>query len=149
MDQAILDNEVITSPENISLLAKEHLNIDLVSYKRSQIKQLNYKTEKITKIDKVKKEKIINSSTNIKTQVVKKIKEKRKEIKKLQELYSNPKSIPGEIKIQVARQIEKKKIGLNNIYEAPKDLISFEKVGRWGAIQVVKAFLGMPLIPGR
>ena len=28
LDQAILDNEVITSPENISLLAKEYLNID-------------------------------------------------------------------------------------------------------------------------
>ena len=41
LDQAILDNEVITSPENISLLAKEYLNIDLVSYKISQIKQLN------------------------------------------------------------------------------------------------------------
>ena len=30
LDQAILDNEVITSPENISLLAKEHLNILLL-----------------------------------------------------------------------------------------------------------------------
>ena len=30
LDQAILDNEVITSPENISRLAKEYLNTDLV-----------------------------------------------------------------------------------------------------------------------
>ena len=37
LDQAILDNEVITSPENISQLAKEYLDINLVAYKKSQI----------------------------------------------------------------------------------------------------------------
>ena len=52
LDQAILDNEVITSPENISLLAKEYLSIDLASYKRSQIKQLNGENKKFTKINK-------------------------------------------------------------------------------------------------
>ena len=40
LDQAFLDNEVITSPENISRLAKEYLNINLVSYKKNQIKRL-------------------------------------------------------------------------------------------------------------
>ena len=34
LDQAFLDNEVISSPENISRLAKEYLNIDFVSYKK-------------------------------------------------------------------------------------------------------------------
>ena len=58
LDQAILDNEVITSPENISLLAKEYLNIDLVSYKKSQIKKLRDENEKFTKVNKIKKEKI-------------------------------------------------------------------------------------------
>ena len=38
LDQAILDNEVITSPENISRLAKEYLNTNYVAYKKSQIK---------------------------------------------------------------------------------------------------------------
>ena len=47
LDQAILDNEVITSPENISRLAKEYLNTDFAVYKRSQIKNLNDKSEKI------------------------------------------------------------------------------------------------------
>ena len=37
LDQAILDNEVITSPENISQLAKEYLDMHLVAYKKSQI----------------------------------------------------------------------------------------------------------------
>jgi len=55
LKQAILDNEVITSPENISRLAKEYLNINLTSYKRSQIKNLNDKTEEFTKVSKIKK----------------------------------------------------------------------------------------------
>ena len=154
LDQAILDNEVITSPENISLLAKEYLNIKLVSYKRSQIKQLNDENEKFTGVDKIKKEKIDrtkieNLQDSIKTQVTKKIETKKAEIRKLQELYSNPQSIPDEIKTQVATKIEEKKIELRNIYSAPKDTFTLKKVGRWSVVQVVKLFLGMPIIPGR
>ena len=154
LDQAILDNEVITSPENISLLAKEYLNTDLVFYKRSQIKQLNDKTEKFAKINKIKKEKINekkskNLSVSIKSQIAKKIEEKKTEIRKLQELYSNPKSIPGEIKTEIAQQIEEKKVELKNIIQSPKDVITLKKVGKWSAVQIVKVFLGMPIVPGR
>ena len=154
LDQAILDNEVITSPDNISLLAKEYLNTDLVSYKKSQIKQLNDKTEKFTKVNKIKKEKINKEKTknltaSIKTEVAKRIEKKKTEIRKLQELYRNPKSIPKEIKTQVAVQIEEKKIELSNIYSTPKDIFTLQKVGRWSVVQVVKLFLGMPIIPGR
>ena len=154
LDQAILDNEIITSPENISLLAKEYLSIDLVSYKRSQIKQLNDENKKFTKVNKIKKEKINkkkikNLSDNIKTQVTKRIEIKKTEIRKLQELYYNPKSIPKEIKTQVAVQIEEKKNEIRNIYNAPKDIFTLERVGRWSVVQVVKLFLGMPIIPGR
>ena len=73
LDQAVLDNEVITSPENLSLLAKEYLDTDLASYKRSQIKQLNNETEKITEINKINKKKGNNLSVNIKSQIAKKI----------------------------------------------------------------------------
>ena len=154
LDQAILDNEIITSPENISLLAKEYLSIDLVSYKRSQIKQLNDENKKFTKVNKIKKEKINkkkikNLSDSIKTQVAKKIEIKKTEMRKLQELYYNPKSIPKEIKTQVAVQIEEKKNEIRNIYSAPKDIFTLERVGRWSVVQVVKLFLGMPIIPGR
>ena len=45
LNQAILDNEVITSPENISLLAIKYLHSDLVPYEMSQIKSLNDKNE--------------------------------------------------------------------------------------------------------
>ena len=154
LDQAILDNEVIISPENISLLAKEYLSIDLVSYKRSQIKQLNDVNKKFTKVNKIKKEKINkkkekNLSANIKSKVINEIDKKKKKIRKLQALYSDPKSIPGEIKTQVRYQIKEKKTGLRNIYRSPKDIATLEKVGRWTMVQVVKAFLGMPIIPGR
>ena len=154
LDQTILDNEIITSPENISLLAKEYLSIDLVSYKRSQIKQLNGENKKFTKINKIKKEKINkkkikNLSDNIKTQIAKKVDKKKTEIIKLQELYSNPKSIPNAVKTQIATKIEEEKVKLKNIYNSPKDIMTFEKIGKWSIVQVVKVFLGMPVIPGR
>jgi len=154
LDQAILDNEIITSPENISLLAKEYLSIDLVSYKRSQIKRSNDENKKFTKINKVRKEKINkkkikNLSDNIKTQIAKKVDKKKTEIIKLQELYSNPKSIPNAVKTQVATKIEEEKVKLKNIYNSPKDIMTFEKIGKWSMVQVVKVFLGMPVIPGR
>jgi len=154
LDQTIIDNEVITSPENISLLAKEYLNIYLVSYKRSQIKQIKEEVKKSNEINKTKKEKINkekmkNLPANIKLKVAKRIEEKKTEIRKLQALYSNPKLIPAEIKTQVANQIEEKKTELRNIYRSPKNVITLEKVGKWSVVQVVKVFLGMPIIPGR
>ena len=129
LDQAFLDHEIITSPENISLLAKKHLNIDLAPYKRSQIKQLNAENEKFTKINKTKKEKT--------------------KIQKFKKLYSRPKSIPNEIKTHVAKRIEQKKEEIFNIYHEPKSIITLEKAGKWTVVQLVKAFLGMPIIPGR
>ena len=83
-------------------------------------------------------------SDGIKTQVAKRIEIKKTEMRKLQELYYNPKSIPKEIKTQVAVQIEEKKNEIRNIYNAPKDVFTLERVGRWSVIQVVKLFLGMP-----
>ena len=145
LDQAILDNEVITSPENISLLAKEYLDIDFITYKKSQIRQLNEDTKTDIKINK----KDNNLSTKIKSEITKKIAKKKTEIRKLQELYSNPGSLPGAIKTQVAMKIEKKKIELKNIYNEPKDIFTLERVGSWSVIQIVKLFLGIPIVPGK
>ena len=64
-------------------------------------------------------------------------------------MYNDPKSIPGEIKTKVAKQIQEKKSELKSLYKAPKDTIALGKAGKWGIIQVVKAVLGMPIIPGR
>ena len=77
------------------------------------------------------------------------MKKKKTEIRKLQELYSNPETIPGEVKTQVAIKIEEKKNELKNLYSSPKETITLKKVQKWAAVQVVKAFLGMPFIPGK
>ena len=147
LKQAILDNEVLTSPENISRLAKDHINLELVSYELSQIKELEDEKEILSKETKLDKKN--NLSKNIKLQIAQRIEAKKMEIKKLQNLYSNPKTIPKEIKIQIAKEIDEKKEELKNIYHSPKDVISQDKFYRWGVVQVVKAFLGMPIIPGR
>ena len=52
LDQAILDNEVITSPQNISLLADEYLNTNFTTYKKSQIKKLGEDTGHVAKLNK-------------------------------------------------------------------------------------------------
>ena len=153
-DQAILDNEVITSPENISKLAKEYLNINLASYKRSQIKKLSKEEENFSNIDKIINKqqndgKVKNLSKRIRINVAKKIDKKRTEIRKLRNLYSNPETIPGEIKTQVKKEINQKTGELKSIYRSPKDIFTLEKVGKWSAIQVVKVFFGIPIVPGR
>ena len=153
-DQAILDNEVITSPENISKLAKEYLNINLASYKRSQIKKLSKEKENFSNIDKIinkqqKDGKVKNLSKRIRINVAKKIDKKITEIRKLRNLYSNPETIPGEIKTQVKKEINQKTGELKSIYRSPKDIFTLEKVGKWSAIQFVKVFFGIPIVPGR
>ena len=152
LSQAILDNEVITSPENISILAKEYLSTDLLPYKRSQIKNFNDKKGNLITVNKIKKEKtnkIKKLPKSVKLQVSKRIEKTKTEIKKLQELYNDPKSIPVEIRTQLAKQIKEKEIELKNIYRSPKDVLTFKRVGRWSVVQIVKAFFGMPIIPGR
>ena len=57
LNQAILDYEVITSPENISRLAKEYLSIELGFYKQSQIKYLTNETEGMVKTTKIRSKK--------------------------------------------------------------------------------------------
>ena len=145
LDQAILDNEVITSPENISQLAKKYLDTDFISYKKSQIRQLDEDTETIIKVN----EKNNNLSTKITLGITKKIKKKKTEKRKLQELYSKPGSIPDEIKTQVANKIKEKKKELKSLYTSPKKTVNLDKTIKWAAVQVVKVVLGVPIVPGR
>ena len=51
LHQTILEHEVITSPENISRLAKEYLESDFAFYKKSQIKQLSGKEKTSAKLE--------------------------------------------------------------------------------------------------
>jgi len=148
LNQAILDNEVITSPENISRLAKEYLNTDFDTYKKSQIKNLSDNSP-IIKETSIKKNNNKELSKNIKLEIKKKIKKTKIEIAKLQELYSRPEEIPDEVKMQVAKKIEEKKIVLKKLYSSPREVISLEKAQKWAAVQVVKLFLGLPVMPGK
>lgn len=154
LQESILDNEVLTSPENISQLAKEYLNNNFVPYKKSQISHINGEP-KITSNESIKikkkshNKKNKNLSKKLKSHVSKKINKKKSEIKKIKELYFNPKSIPREVKTQVVKKVEEKKIQLNNIYRSPREAFTLERIQRWGVIQVVKVFLGIPVVPGR
>ena len=110
-------------------IAKKHLDIDLEPYKRSQIKQLNAENQKLAKINK--------------TEI------KKTKIQKFKKIYLHPKSIPNEIKTHVAKRIEEKKVEIINIYNEPKSIITLERAGKWTVVQLVKAVLGMPILPGR
>jgi len=145
LDQAMLDNEVITSPENISRLAKEYLSTNFISYKKSQITKLNEGAETTTRLNK----KDNNVQKKIIIEIAKKIEKKKTEIRKLQELYSKPSSIPAEIKTQIASKIKQKKSQLKTLYTSPKQVITVEKTEKWIAVQVVKLFLGIPVVPGK
>ena len=70
-------------------------------------------------------------------------------LRKLNWLYSDPKAIPGELKTEVTKQIKEKKIKLKKIYKSPKEYLTLDRVQKWGAVQVVKVFLGIPVVPGR
>lgn len=152
LDQAILDNEVITSPENISRLAKEYLSNNFVTYKKSQIKYLkneNKDSDESVKITSYSYNEKQDLKKKLKLTVTDKIEKKKTEIRKLKELYSQPEEIPGAIKTKVVQKIEEKKIELTKIYSSPKSVISDKKVQKWAAVQVVKVFLGMPIVPGK
>ena len=147
LNHAKLDNEIITSSENISKLAKEHLNIELVSYKRSQIKDFSEAKNLTKKKDNIKKNK--NIKAIVKSKIEKNIEIKKKEIKKLQELYAEPKEIPNQARTLIVKKINDAKDDLRVLYDSPKDFVTLEKARKWGVVQVVKVFLGIPVIPGR
>jgi len=141
--RAKLEHEVLTSPENISKLAKENLELELDVYKKSQIKNLNANKEKTAlKIkNKLFKEK--------KLQISKKIKEKKIELKKIQTAYSDPKKIPTLINKRIAKNISDIKNELRYMYKNPRDPANSKKIRNWASFQIVKVFLDIPVVPGK
>ena len=67
----------------------------------------------------------------------------------MKEIYSEPEKIPNEVKFKVANTIKNTKNSFQNFYSDPKTVIKSPKVQRWAAIQFVKAFFGMPIVPGK
>ena len=152
--QTTLDHEVITSPENISRLVEEYLESDFAFYKKSQIRQLNGKEQILTEIEKTKHKEIFKKknkaiTNKMKLRVAKKIKKTKTELKKLQELYSEPEKLPSEIRIRIVKKIKTKKNDLKRLSYDPYDLIKSAKAQKWVGLQVVKVFLGIPIVPGR
>ena len=150
LDQEILDHEVITSPENITRLAKEYLNSDLLFYKKSQILSLN--NEKFMRSANIKENEnngIKSLKKSVKNKISKTIEEKRVKVAKIKKLYNDPKSIPNEVKVQTIKKVDKAKNEIEKIYNSPGQILTLERVGKWGVVQVVKVFLGIPVMPGR
>ena len=154
LHNAILDHQFITSPENILSLANEYLENDFIHYKRSQIIELNnkIKTFSTSKRDNDalnQKKNKKDLSDKLRLEIAKKIEKKRTELQKLKEIYSRPEKLPGEIKVKVAQKVQKTKTDLKKLYSDPKDAVDLGKIQKWAAIQVVKAFFGMPIVPGK
>ena len=150
LHKAELDYEVITSPKNISNLAKEYLDSDLVHYNKSQIKKIDEEENLFTKLQVIENSNKIKKITNkAKKSIAKKIKTQRAELKKLEDIYANPSNLPKEVKLQIAQRIENTKKKISDLKESPKDIFTPSKVTKWTGIQLVKAFLGIPIIPGK
>ena len=154
LHQTTLEHHVITSPENISLLANEYLESDFNFYKKSQIKQLNGNVKSSNKVEEKGDKKTFKKKNKMKTdaiklEVAKKIKITKTELGKLKELYSKPEQLPVVVRYQVAKKIENKKTELKKLYSDPYSLIKSKKTQKWVGIQIVKVFLGIPIMPGK
>ena len=68
LEEEKLEYEAITSPENISFLAKEYLDEDLKPYKKTQIKSLNEKL--ILEKNNQKITKKLEKNNNIKNKII-------------------------------------------------------------------------------
>tara|TARA_Y100000590_G_C15493386_1_gene928715 strand:+ start:264 stop:968 length:705 start_codon:yes stop_codon:yes gene_type:complete len=147
LHQTALDHEFITSPENIEKLAEEYLELNLKTYKKDQIKQLDGNSGNL-KISK-KSDNQLNLQEKTKLKIVKKIEEKKAELQELKKLYSEPKKIPNELKVQLTQKIEKKKMEINQLVNQPEQIITAKRLQKWAGIQVVKVFLGIPIVPGK
>ena len=101
MHKATLDHEVIASPENISRLANEYLELELNPYNKSQIKELNVEKKVSIKLGKNINKINEKLSDKMKLIVAKKISKKKNELKKLQEMYNELKSFMNKRNLKV------------------------------------------------
>ena len=101
LHQATLEHEVITSPENISLLVNDHLESDFVYYKSDQIKDLASSEENFSKMKAISTQKKKKLSSLAKTQIKNSINKKKQDLAKLKKMYSEPKTLSEEVKIIV------------------------------------------------
>ena len=141
---AVLDYNVLSSPENISILAEQNLDLNLSNYKKSQIQEIVKKDEQRSSFKVVKK----NYKEKIRQHLVKTYYHKKDDINEIKKVYSNPKDLSHYLKLKTNKKYKDGKEKLKRAYDNPNILIS-KKSQRWAAFQVVKAFFGLPVIPGR
>ncbi len=150
LHKAELDYEVLTSPKNLSSMAKQYLDDDLVFYKRSQIKRNGEDNNLLAKLETKKNDSKIKKFTKkTKQSITNEIKVKKAELKKLQEIYSHPSEIPQEARATFQKKITTIKQELVQLKESPGDILTPGRITKWTGIQLVKAFLGFPIVPGR
>lgn len=148
LHEANLDHQYITAPENIDKLAKKYLDTDFTFYKKSQIEKFSEK-EKILSEVKLSTNKNEKISKKVKIEISKEIKNKKRELAKLKELYSEPSKLPAAAKDEWIRQIENKKNEIKTLYSDPDGILKSKKTQRWAALQVIKLMLGIPIVPER
>ena len=130
LHQATLEYEVLSSPENISKLAKENLDDNFKPYKKSQIKNLNEKEHLFSSIEKKESKNIIKENLkNTKKKIISEIENKKTELKNLEKIYNDPKKIPEEVKSKISKKIEVAKSELKVLYSNPESTVKNKKVG--------------------
>ena len=105
----------------------------MVTYKKSQIKKLSKFSEY-----KKKKSKIIN-----------KLEEKKVNLKEIKNIYKEPKKLPGKVSKKLTKMVNKQRSELKHLYENPNEIFKSEKIKKWAGLQIVKVFLGIPVVPGK
>ena len=94
-----------------------------------------------------KKNKAIKKAKKL--QIASKIKINETELIKSQYIYSKPKNLPYDIKLRIAKKVERKKDELKKFYSDPYKIIKSKKAQQWMGLQIVKVFLGIPIVPGK
>ena len=132
--QEKLDYEAITSPENISLLAREFLDENFSPYKKKQIKNINDKFEK-NKKPKITKD--LEEKDSIKNKIIvakrKVVNDKIATMQKIKEIYEEPKKIPSEVKYKFSNTIVDYHSDTSNTFSnetviIPADINALEEV---------------------
>ena len=125
LSEASLDFHYLTTPERISLLAKNFLNENFMYYKESQIKKSIKPEKDLAILKKLKNDYTFSQSstsefTNKKTNVTKET---------------------DNGQLLIVKRID------NRNPRKSKKIASSKKVQQWAGIQIIKALLGIPTIP--
>ena len=125
LSEASLDFYYLTTPNRISLLAKNFLNENFVHYKESQIQKSIKPQKDLIILKKIKND---NTSSQLSTE----------------ESVNKKSNVAKEIdntQLLITERIDKK----NSQKEKKK--IALKKIQKWTGIQAIKIFLGIPNIP--